>query len=108
MSQAVKHHCSDLAVAIGFARPMVQAAAWSLATGRAPEGTVPPEAIDVGPSVVVSMAKALARLAMQQPTPTLPTEKEHWKSVTGVLTSLMLTSIDAVVSAIHIAVLHRL
>jgi hypothetical protein len=45
---------------------------------------------------------------MQQPTPTLPTEKEHWKSVTGVLTSLMLTSIDAVVSAIHIAVLHRL
>ncbi|MDG2428041.1 MAG: acyl-CoA/acyl-ACP dehydrogenase [Acidimicrobiales bacterium] len=60
VNQAVKHHCSNLAIAIEFARPMVHAAAWSLTTGRAPEGTVPPEAIDSGPSVVVSMAKALA------------------------------------------------
>ena len=43
------------------------------------------------------MTKALARLAMQQPAPTLPIEKEHGKSATGVLASLMLTSIDALV-----------
>ncbi|MDE0976195.1 MAG: hypothetical protein OR999_02870 [Arenicellales bacterium] len=54
------------------------------------------------------MTKALARLAMQQPAPTLPIEKEHGKSATGVLASLMLTSIEALVSMIHIAVLHRL
>ena len=45
---------------------------------------------------------------MQQPAPTLPIEKEHGKSATGVLASLMLTSIDALVSVIHITVLLRL
>ncbi|MEO1846286.1 MAG: hypothetical protein ABGY05_02820 [Pseudomonadota bacterium] len=54
------------------------------------------------------MSKALARLAMQQPAPTLPIEKEHGKSATRVLASLMLTSIDALVSMTHIVVLHRL
>ena len=54
------------------------------------------------------MTKALAMLAVQQPTLTLPIEKEHRKSATGVLASLMLASIDAVVSVIHITVLHRL
>ena len=54
------------------------------------------------------MTKTLARLAMQQPAPTLPIEKEHGKSATGVLASLMLTSIDALVSVIHITVLLRL
>ena len=43
------------------------------------------------------MTKALAMLAMQQPTPTLPIEKENWKFATGVLASLMLTLIDAMV-----------
>ncbi|GIS99650.1 MAG: hypothetical protein CM1200mP26_13630 [Acidimicrobiales bacterium] len=38
-NQAVKHHCSNVAIAVEFARPIVQAAAWSLANGRAPEGT---------------------------------------------------------------------
>ncbi len=65
VNQAVKHHCSNVAIAIEFARPMVQAAAWALATGRAPDGTLPggdgQRAVgDVGPSTVASMAKALA------------------------------------------------
>ena len=54
------------------------------------------------------MTKALARVAMQQPAATLSLEKEHGKSATGVLTSPMLTSIEALVGMIHFVVLHRL
>ncbi len=58
VNQAVKHHCSNVAIALEFARPLVHVAAWTLATGRLPEGTVPPSA-DVPPaSVAASMAKA--------------------------------------------------
>jgi alkylation response protein AidB-like acyl-CoA dehydrogenase len=60
-NQAVKHHCSNVAIAVEFARPIVQAAAWSLANGRAPEGTIPPGVTgEAGPSTLVSMAKAMA------------------------------------------------
>ena len=60
-NQAVKHHCSNVAIAVEFARPMVQAAAWSLASGRAPQGTIPPGVTGAaGPSTLVSMAKAMA------------------------------------------------
>ena len=60
-NQAVKHHCSNVAIAVEFARPIVQAAAWSLANGRAPEGTTPPGVTSAaGPSTLVSMAKAMA------------------------------------------------
>jgi hypothetical protein len=54
------------------------------------------------------MIKDLAMPAMLQPTPTLPLEKEDSKSATEWLVSLTLTSIDALVSMIHFAVLHRL
>ena len=64
VNQAVKHHCSNMAIAIEFARPMVQTAAWALSTGRMPEGTVPPGATDGGPSTAASMAKALASEAV--------------------------------------------
>ena len=61
VNQAVKHHCSNVAIAVEFARPIVQAAAWSLANGRAPEGTIPPGVTgEAGPSTLVSMAKAMA------------------------------------------------
>ena len=60
-NQAVKHHCSNVAIAVEFARPIVQTAAWSLANGRAPEGTIPPGVTGAaGPSTLVSMAKAMA------------------------------------------------
>jgi hypothetical protein len=54
------------------------------------------------------MIKDLAMPAMLQPTPTLPLEKEDSKSATEWLVSLTLTLIDALVSMIHFAVLHRL
>jgi len=54
------------------------------------------------------MTKSLAMPAIQQPTPTLPLEKQHRKPATEWLASLTLTSIDALVSMIHFAVLHRL
>jgi len=58
VNQAVKHHCSNVAVALEFARPLVQVAAWSLATSRLPEGTVPHSADTPPSSVGTSMAKA--------------------------------------------------
>jgi len=58
VNQAVKHHCSNVAVALEFARPLVQVAAWSLATARLPEGTVPPGAATPPSSVAASMAKS--------------------------------------------------
>ena len=61
VNQAVKHHCSNVAIAVEFARPLVQTAAWALANGRAPDGTLPPgSAGAAGPSTLVSMAKAMA------------------------------------------------
>ena len=68
VNQAVKHHCSNVAIAVEFARPIVQAAAWSLANGRAPEGTIPPGVTgEAGPSTLVSMAKAMASDAVDLP-----------------------------------------
>ncbi len=52
VNQAVKHHCSNVAIALEFAAPMVHKAAWVLAHGEGPEGG--------DPSVDVAMAKALA------------------------------------------------
>ena len=61
-NQAVKHHCSNVAIALEFARPLVHVAAWTLATGRLPEGTVPPapdpRSAPLAASVAASMAKA--------------------------------------------------
>ncbi len=58
VNQAVKHHCSNVAVALEFARPLVQMAAWSLAKGRLPSGTMPSSVTASSVSVAVSMAKA--------------------------------------------------
>jgi len=57
--QAVKHHCANVAIDLEFARPMVQMAAWSLATGGSPTdgGSV---------SMDVSMAKSLASDALDR------------------------------------------
>ncbi len=66
VNQAVKHHCSNVAIAIEFARPMVQTAAWALSTGRMPDGTTPPGQADGGPSIAASTAKALASDAVDQ------------------------------------------
>ncbi|NNE73652.1 MAG: acyl-CoA/acyl-ACP dehydrogenase [Acidimicrobiales bacterium] len=48
VNQAVKHHLSNVGLALEFARPMVYRAAWGMAAG------------DTDPSPEVSMAKALA------------------------------------------------
>ena len=52
VNQAVKHHCSNVAIALEFAAPMVHKAAWSRTNGEGPEGG--------DPSIDVAMAKALA------------------------------------------------
>ena len=59
VNQAVKHHCSNVAIDLEFARPMVHVAAWSLATGVSPTdgGSV---------SMDVSMAKSLASDAVDR------------------------------------------
>ena len=57
-NQAVKHHCSDMAIAIEFARPLVQVASWAIDNERSPTEnfTVSGEA---------SAAKALASEAVE-------------------------------------------
>ena len=59
VNQAVKHHCSNVAIDLEFARPMVHMAAWSLAAGGSPTdgGSV---------SMDVSMAKSLASDAVDR------------------------------------------
>jgi alkylation response protein AidB-like acyl-CoA dehydrogenase len=52
VNQAVKHHCSNVAIALEFAGPSVHKAAWSCAQGEGPEGG--------DPSLDVSTAKVLA------------------------------------------------
>ena len=52
VNQAVKHHCSNVAIALEFAAPMVHKAAWAITHGEGPEGG--------NPSVDVAMAKAMA------------------------------------------------
>jgi alkylation response protein AidB-like acyl-CoA dehydrogenase len=52
VNQAVKHHCSNVAIALEFAAPMIHKAAWALTHGEGPEGG--------DPSIDVAMAKALA------------------------------------------------
>ena len=52
VNQAVKHHCSNMAIALEFAAPMVHKAAWSRTNGEGPEGG--------DPAIDVAMAKALA------------------------------------------------
>tara|TARA_B110000014_G_scaffold48418_1_gene32055 strand:- start:16590 stop:17102 length:513 start_codon:yes stop_codon:yes gene_type:complete len=57
-NQAVKHHCSDMAIAIEFARPLVQVASWAIDHERSPT-----ENFTV--SGEVSAAKALASEAVE-------------------------------------------
>ena len=57
-NQAVKHHCSDMAIVIEFARPLVQVASWAMDNGRSPT-----ENFTV--SGEVSAAKALASEAVE-------------------------------------------
>ena len=57
-NQAVKHHCSDVAIAIEFARPLVQVASWAIDNERSPT-----ENFTV--SGEVSAAKALASEAVE-------------------------------------------
>ena len=57
-NQAVKHHCSDMAIAVEFARPLVQVASWAIDNERSPT-----ENFTV--SGEVSAAKALASEAVE-------------------------------------------
>jgi len=57
-NQAIKHHCSDMAIAIEFARPLVQVASWAIDNERSPT-----ENFKV--SGEVSAAKALASEAVE-------------------------------------------
>ena len=57
-NQAVKHHCSDMAILIEFARPLVQVASWAIDNERSPT-----ENFTV--SGEVSAAKALASEAVE-------------------------------------------
>ena len=57
-NQAVKHHCSDMAIAIEFARPLVQVASWAIDNQKSPT-----ENFTV--SGEVSAAKALASEAVE-------------------------------------------
>ena len=57
-NQAIKHHCSDMAIAIEFARPLVQVASWAIDNERSPT-----ENFTV--SGEVSAAKALASEAVE-------------------------------------------
>ena len=57
-NQAVKHHCSDMAIAVEFARPLVQVASWAIDNERSPT-----ENFTV--SGEVSVAKALASEAVE-------------------------------------------
>ena len=52
VNQAVKHHCSNVAIALEFAEPLVHTAAWALDHGESPD--------EVTVSAQVSMAKAAA------------------------------------------------
>ena len=56
-NQAVKHHCSNMAIAIEFARPVIQVASWALTKERSPTK-------NFSVSGEVSAAKALASEAV--------------------------------------------
>ena len=57
-NQAVKHHCADVAIALEFAGPLVQVAAWAMAAGAGTGAMGGDEAGTV--STDVSMAKSAA------------------------------------------------
>ncbi len=61
VNQAVKHHCSNMGLAIEFARPLVYQAAWSLAAGT-PDAS---RDVSAAKALASDAADTAARLALQ-------------------------------------------